>query len=395
MSLIPSPTSQIDAFLVERFPSHLNLITDDLPKDSHLKTISSLGPWSVRDEFEAELYIDKVAALVSRHHIPISTAIPAITSMQEPAIQSTFEQVSLEGYEDYEDFFSQLIRLFFPISNYLINLVQDIVKPPRQASVREAILNHKNRLTRYCRCITRWEKTHYITDAILSSSLLLSLPFDIEEECRVQLEDIDNITAITKKANIIESARNHRRSAHNSMMATYHGGPQRQVFHPPPREEFETAPYHHHPVHALPAVQNQPHSPCAGCGDRHWRKSCPHAKDRCRNCEVIGHIAKVCRSAVDRDASGRISSKVLSNRSGNYISTRKDRTKLDEAITGSNVLESIKARTIQANNKRRERAARAPGHNPRREHPVLATDIGSRETFPIDVADGEELYHSN
>ena len=41
----------------------------------------------------------------------------------------------------------------------------------------------------------------------------------------------------------------------------------------------------------------KPRSPCASCGELHFRNSCRHRNATCNNCNKLGHISKVCRSA--------------------------------------------------------------------------------------------------
>jgi hypothetical protein len=37
-------------------------------------------------------------------------------------------------------------------------------------------------------------------------------------------------------------------------------------------------------------------NPCFGCGELHWRSTCPHRSSKCRRCQKFGHLAKVCKS---------------------------------------------------------------------------------------------------
>ncbi len=397
----PSPAStpnpkftSIESYSTTRFPTNLSLTTTTtfkVAKDSHLSAIATLGPFTSNSEEEAESFIDRAAALITRYQIPITTFIPALITNQTGPHITTFEQISNNGYTDYEDFFNLIIKNYFPFSNYHMQLVQDIVLPKRFETVRESVSNHKQKLTNYARCRGRWNLPHLLTDAIIPISLKLSLPIDIEEHLNIQNVQNETVDSISKTAAIVEAARIRTRTITALAQPTHYdyGGPHRQIYRTNP--PIEGGPYQG--IHALPAAPQSysgpPRSNCNGCGGDHWRKNCPHRESRCYNCEEIGHISTVCRTSVDRDRSGRLTSKVKSTNKGNFISTRKDSSRLDEAITGLNVLDNIKDRAIKANDTRRLRSQiKNPNPSPRKDHPVLAAQ-------PYNLEEGEYAYQDD
>lgn len=57
--------------------------------------------------------------------------------------------------------------------------------------------------------------------------------------------------------------------------------------------------------------RNKPRSnvdqrPCNGCGGHHARAQCPFRDANCHNCKKKGHIAKVCRSKQETEATGQV-----------------------------------------------------------------------------------------
>jgi len=391
-------TALINTYKTLRFPV---IITNEFPitsqsiKENHLRSIASLGVWTPNNESEAENYIDQCAAVVTRYQIPLNTFIPAIISNQLNSDLTTFEQVSQSGYTDFEDFFDKLIITYFPVSSHLIEMVQSLINPRRFQTVREALGNHKTTMTRYTRCIARWKKNHLISDDLLPISFRLSLPVDLEEHINIQFPKSTSIDEIAIAAAIVEAARNRTRTIHAGVVHPidnpYVGGPQRKEYTNIPNN---CTPYQHRQIHAAPVGYNGPPSPCNGCGENHWRKDCNFRNSRCRNCDDLGHISKVCNARVERDRSHRVISKMKSTKNGNFISTRKDATRLDEAITGGNVLDAIKDRAINANNKRRNRNhERHPPRKPRIEHPVLANKTSSN--YYSDDEDDERDDYAN
>lgn len=321
--------------------------------DHHIKMIASLGPLpNTTEEANIDTYVDNFSKIVSRHRIPFDTAIPALISIQTPDIASVMNSIELSPDTKFESFFDSFIKLMCPASSYALELAQALLSPPRFATVLEASTNHRTVVSRYVRTIVRWSLQSYVTDAVIPTALLTSLPIEAEESLRIQQTNLTNVEKIRTAATIFEAARSRR--ANHYAASIQPGGPLRTVvgYGPPHHEPYETA--HHKHVYAAPATPKPP-SPCPRCGDDHWKKDCRYSNVniRCRNCDETGHIAKVCQNTVERDTQGRITAKFKRTRRGNIMTTRKDVTSMDKLNTGLDVITTLRDNTMKLAHQRR------------------------------------------
>ena len=63
------------------------------------------------------------------------------------------------------------------------------------------------------------------------------------------------------------------------------------------RKGFKPKPNHYSPSNSKNRSQHNSEKPktnCSGCGQLHWKKSCPYKSYECHNCKRKGHLSKMC-----------------------------------------------------------------------------------------------------
>lgn len=337
----------------------------------------TLPAFSPHKEEEFENWVDTVAIQVTKLQICVSIFQDAWSAIAPPSLARHIGSIPLVA--DHEELVSKVARILFKTPQYIRRFEVDMLSPLRQSTVFEARLSVEDKIARYSRLCTRWEHPFHIADVRCNELALQSLPLDLEEDVRSHYDDPD-WDSIWKRAEIREERMRSKPSKLNIALPTTHERPTEDQDHQMPQNK-------------RPAGRGQVYQPCGGCGGPHFRKKCPYKEYRCHKCDVIGHIAKVCRNIAIKDHKGRVETRVEPKDSNIVMRQRRDRSQQDKMNTAESAVSALREvaeKRSKKSTERRKKKKEAAGKTtrPRKDHPV---GVAREESAQSDSESSDEL----
>lgn len=198
----------------------------------------------------------------------------------------------------------------------------ELLNGKQQQSVLHVDRWIRNLCARYIRLATRrgWEPA--VSDNRLQQIILRSAPAHIERTYRQQLLTIEPPLTMMKRLHHLEQeVRITSSKKVDEVFAAEEGEIliDKEMSAPPPYQQT--------------TKKREPTKPCPACGDKHWKNECPYKTYRCRKCNRLGHLSKVCRAWVEKDTQGRVRTLVTTTPSRLETEVRKNATNPERLAT--------------------------------------------------------------
>lgn len=272
----------------------------------------------------------------------------------------------------YEEVISAVVKRLFPRSRYIFHLEDLLYAGKRQATVlaaRQWLERHCQRYLRVCR---RWGCDPSLSDSRLMHVYYSCLPVAIES--RVRIHTPKDLEDLFQYASIVEAEDSRSRT---TAMGVFTVGD----------EETGGA------AKKAKIGERVTYPPCKGCGlTNHPYKKCFRKTWRCKNCDMIGHIAPVCPNFVEKDAAGRVVAKVESKKGSTEVTMHKDSTQGDKVNTVDAFIHELRnsiergREKAQGKREKKREEANLPPAPPRTPHPVGAVhSTEAEDSKPADL----------
>ena len=131
---------------------------------------------------------------------------------------------------------------------------------------------------------------------------------------------------------------------------------------------------------------------CYACNGNHLRRNCPHRKDRCASCGIIGHISQACKAHVIRDTAGQRRMIATPKQSGITVETKLDNTTPQQLRSVAGVVEKFITQSDNTKERAKERyAAKKKAKDPR----ATVKQAAPRQILWVDEDDSKESVEEN
>ena len=239
-----------------------------------------LEVFNPKDEWDMENWFEKNGAHIRAAEITAYTLVRVMMSAAKPEIVQLFDElwIDLVKCEYVEDVADVIAKTYFPGDSTLLRVEKRILNESTRGSVREAMASLSRRLNNYFFMCERKGRTPAISEHQKINILLDTMPLKVHKE--------------------VMRATRCRTLAYHSLceMALEFEELTKRLVTPTGVVQGVFA------VHGI----DRPTAPCSGCASlAHFKKDCPHRKDRCVKCGVIGHISPACKNTTIADKAGR------------------------------------------------------------------------------------------
>lgn len=338
-----------------RFPFILTekQMEDQRDKKIKILTQTTFPAFAPKDEEQYEDWVDLIAPIVTRARLSVELMQEAWLSVATPSFAAKIRMIY--PTETHEGLIDAVARKLAWKGSYVDKLETELSQLKRMSDVGDAKLYVENRIARFYRICQRWNTVYSIADRRLVKISLDALPLVLVEDHKRNTRGEPNWDDLWERAEEQEAW----------MVETYGRLPQPQHSYPayPAEAEAMTEPgagdrdmYSAKKRRFGTFVPQQPTTPCPRCGVKgHWANQCSHRTNRCKNCQMIGHIAAACRNIAVKDARGRVETRVESRPSKVTTELRRDRTKLDKVRTTQATIAGIEKQQVAAKAKAAEK----------------------------------------
>lgn len=325
----------------------------------------NLQPCHPTTEEAFEEWVDEAACQITRFQLGVGIFQEAWSAVVPKAYVRAVASIPVPT--KHEELVDKVAKIFFPSGGYVRKLERDLHNPPRAQTVIEARMWVEDSISRFARLCARWGYPMMLSDEHLHEMALLALPRQREQDIRVIMEQ-PTLAQIWDRASKQENL---------------------NVWHPAVRSGNEPAfaaneaagearsPKIPKKKKAVAAIAAESEKKCGRCGQAgHSGKQCPKKTWRCYNCNLIGHLASVCKNFAEKDETGRIQTRVEPKPSGTVVKSSKDRFLKDKMASAEATLKGVRLagdrKRMQATERRANKAAESghPAKKRRIEHPA-------------------------
>lgn len=343
----------------------------------------ALEPFRAVTEEQLEDWLDLHAGSVMANRVCVQIFQEAWIAVCPPGIAMALGSIEASG--THEELIDEIAKVLFRHSRYFFDLEKEIFLGKRHGSVMEAEFWLREKLARYERLARRHSHDLGLSDTRLREVFLSSLPVQVEVEVR-RIRSLKAIKEQIKEAAAIEA----EVIRVNGTLSVPMGVMTAMEIDDDNEKGGRLAKRQH--------VNGRSPNECISCGGKgHWRKDCMYKDYRCRECNEVGHISRVCRNHVTKDNKGRVTTLVRVKPGSTEAKLRSDRTQADKLTSAESVLQLVKdmaARRAARAVENRKVKQKQKGWIPKREtkdHPVNLVEEESQEASSVESGDEKDL----